>query len=33
MAKYMSEQEAEVLAKAAKLEAEGWDKYEYVAPH
>ncbi|KAJ1615703.1 phosphoribosylaminoimidazole carboxylase catalytic subunit, partial [Pavlovales sp. CCMP2436] len=31
MAKYMSEQEAEVLAKAAKLEAEGWDKCALLA--
>lgn len=33
MSKYMREQEEEVLSKAAKLEAQGWDVYEYVAPH
>lgn len=33
MASYMREQEQEVLGKAAKLEAQGWDVYEYVPPH
>jgi phosphoribosylaminoimidazole carboxylase len=33
MANYMREQEQEVLGKAAKLEKEGWDVYEYKAPH
>jgi phosphoribosylaminoimidazole carboxylase len=32
MAKYMREQELEVLGKAAQLEKLGWDVYEYKPP-